>query len=121
MCVHGRGAHYFDSDSLARTGRVTDPGRFSNPTPLNSARGVPRTGGKMTTPIVKAIESFDRAHRHRQAVLSKLRRLRQDEPPRVPEALSTQQVVAALRRLQADRLPLVSRDAKRQLGLSPRG
>jgi hypothetical protein len=68
-----------------------------------------------------AIESYERAHRNRKAVLSKLRQLRHGEPLRAPETLSTEQVVAALRRLQADRLPLVSRDAKRQLGLSPRG
>jgi hypothetical protein len=68
-----------------------------------------------------AIASYERAHRNRKAVLGELRRLRRDEPLPGPEALSTEQVVAALRRLQADRLPLVSRDAKRQLGLSPRG
>jgi hypothetical protein len=68
-----------------------------------------------------AIASYERAHRNRKAVFSSLRRLRHDELLRGPEALSTEQVEAALRRLQADRLPLVSRDAKRQLGLSPGG
>jgi hypothetical protein len=60
-----------------------------------------------------AIESYERAHRNRQTVLSKLRRLRQEGPARVPQALSTEQVVAALRRFRADRVTLVSRDAKR--------
>jgi hypothetical protein len=60
-----------------------------------------------------AIESYERTHRNRKAVLSKLRRLRQRESPGLREVLSTEQVVAALRRFQAGRAPLVSRDAKR--------
>jgi hypothetical protein len=147
LCLYGRGAHT-DSSSITDSNRFTDPGRFTDPIPANRARGVHTTGGKMTTPIVNepvagydrlkakdvvaslstrsrrelaAIASYERAHRNRKAVFNKLRRLRHDEPLRGPEALSTEQVVAALRRLQADRLPLVSRDAKRQLGLSPRG
>jgi hypothetical protein len=147
LCVYGRGAHT-DSSSLTHSNRLTDPGRFTDSTPANRARGLLTTGGKMTTPIVNepvagydrlkakdvvaslstrsrrelaAIASYERAHRNRKAVFSKLRQLRHDEPLRAPEALSTEQVVAALRRLQADRLPLVSRDAKRQLGVSARG
>jgi hypothetical protein len=49
------------------------------------------------------IESHELAHRNRQTVLSKLRRLRQEGPARAPEALNTEQVVAALRRFQAAR------------------
>jgi hypothetical protein len=60
-----------------------------------------------------AIETYERAHRNRKAVFSKLRRLRRDKPLRVPTALNTEQVVAALRRFQAGRTPLVSRGAKR--------
>lgn len=60
-----------------------------------------------------AIESYERAHRNRKAVFSNLRRLRRDEPLRGADALSTEEVVAALRRFQARRVPLVSRDASR--------
>ncbi len=60
-----------------------------------------------------AIESYERAHRNRKAVFSKLRRLRQDKSLQGPDALSTAEVVTALRRFQAARVPLVSRDAKR--------
>ena len=56
-----------------------------------------------------AIESYELAHRNRQTVLSRLRRLRQEGPGRAPEALNTEQVVAALRRFQAARVPPVSR------------
>jgi hypothetical protein len=145
-CLYGRGAHT-DPSSITHSNRFTDPGRFTDPTPANRARGIPTTGGKLTTPTVNepvagydrlkakdvvaslstrsrrelaAIASYERAHRNRKAILSKLRRLGHEEPLRDPEALSTEQVVAALRRLQADRLPLVSSDAKRQLGLSRR-
>lgn len=65
------------------------------------------------------IESYERAHRNRKAVFSKLRRLRQDEPLPGPDALSTEEVVAALRRFQAGRVTgwqghaRLSRDAKR--------
>lgn len=139
-CVHGYEAHP-DSSSVADPGRIADPGRFTDPAPFNRARGIPTTGGKkMTTPTVKEpvggydslktkeviaslsshsqvelarIESYERAHRNRKAVFSKLRRLRQDEPLPGPDALSTEEVVAALRRFQAGRVTLVSRDAKR--------
>ncbi len=139
--MHGHGTHP-DSSSVADATRLADPGRFADSSPFNGAGGV-RTNGKMTTSAVNepvagydslkakdvvaslssrsrrelaAIESYERAHRNRKAVFSKLRRLRQDEPLQGPDALSalsTAEVVAALRRFQAARVPLVSRDAKR--------
>jgi hypothetical protein len=138
-CLRGREAHT-DSSGIANPNRLTDPGRFTDPTPVKGARRGATPRGKLTTPTVNepvagydslsardvvmflssrsrseqaAIESYERAHRNRQTVLSKLRRLRHRGPARVPRALSTEQVVAALRRLRADRVPLVSRGAKR--------
>jgi hypothetical protein len=89
------------------------------------------------------IEGYERAHENRRVVFDKLRWLRQDEPLPGYDALSTEEVVAALekadlatikrvrgyerkfaaRRVVLDevtrrhgerRLPLVSRDATRQ-------
>jgi hypothetical protein len=89
------------------------------------------------------IESYERAHENRRVVFDKLRWLRQDEPLPGYDALSSEEVVAALekadlatikrvrgyerkfaaRRVVLDevarlhgerRLPLVSRDATRQ-------
>jgi hypothetical protein len=89
------------------------------------------------------IESYERAHEDRRVVFDKLRWLRQDEPLPGYDALSTEEVVSALeksdlatikrvrgyerkfaaRRVVLDevtrlhgerRIPLVSRDSKRQ-------
>lgn len=60
------------------------------------------------------IESYERAHRNRQAVFSKLRRLRQGEQRlRKYKALSSDEVVAALRRFRARGVAPVARDVKR--------
>jgi N-acetyl-gamma-glutamylphosphate reductase len=61
-----------------------------------------------------AIESYERAHRNRGAVLSKLRRLRHGEQRlREHKALSTDEVVAALRRFRARGVAPVARAVKR--------
>lgn len=61
-----------------------------------------------------AIESYERAHRKRKAVFGKLRRLRNDSRPRRERtALSTDEVVAALRRYRARGVRAVARDGKR--------
>jgi N-acetyl-gamma-glutamylphosphate reductase len=61
-----------------------------------------------------AIDSYERAHRKRKAVFGKLRVLRDgDRQVREHTALSTDQVVAALRRLRARGIAPVAGDAKR--------
>jgi len=61
-----------------------------------------------------AIESYERAHRKRKAVFGKLRVLRDvDRRVREHKALSTDQVVAALRRLRARGAVPVAGDTKR--------
>jgi hypothetical protein len=63
---------------------------------------------------LEAIESYERAHRNRKAVLSKLGRLRNGgRRLRDHKALSTDQVVAALRRFRGRRVVPVSRSAQR--------
>jgi hypothetical protein len=128
-----------DPSAVVDASGVANPGRVADPAPVSRTGGVP-TNGEMTMSAVEepvagydslktkdivaslssrsrrelaAILSYERAHRNRKAVFSKLRRLRQDEPLRGPDALSTEEVVAALRRFQAGRVPLVSRDTKR--------
>ena len=65
-------------------------------------------------PELAAIESYERAHRNRKAVFSKLRRLRNgSRPHRERKALSTDEVVAALRRFRARGVRAVARDGKR--------
>jgi N-acetyl-gamma-glutamylphosphate reductase len=61
-----------------------------------------------------AIETYERAHRNRKTVFSKLRRLRHGGQ-RLQEhnALSTDEVVAALRRFRARGVEPVARDVKR--------
>jgi hypothetical protein len=63
---------------------------------------------------LEAIESYERGHRNRKAVLSKLGRLRHGgQRLRDHKALSTDQVVAALRRFRGRRVAPVSRSAQR--------
>ena len=64
-------------------------------------------------PELAAIERYERAHRKRKAVFSKLRGLRNgSRQPRERKVLSTDQVVAALRRFRARGVAPVARDAK---------
>jgi len=61
-----------------------------------------------------AIETYERAHRNRNAVFNKLRRLRHgDQRLRKLKALSNDEVVAALRRFRARGDAPVSRTMKR--------
>ena len=65
-------------------------------------------------PELAAIERYERAHRKRKAVFSKLRRLGTgSRPPRGRKALSTDQVVAALRRFRARGVRANGPDPKR--------
>jgi hypothetical protein len=168
-CVHDYRTHP-DPCGIADASRVADPGRLTDSAPLNGSRGDTKTGGtKMTTsnvdePIagydrlktkellaslashsqveLAEIESYERAHQDRQVLFDKLRWLRQEEPLPGYDAMSTEEVVAALenadlsaikrvrsyerkfgaRRTILDeaahlhrerRVPLVSRDAQR--------
>lgn len=167
-CVHGHGTHP-DSSGIPDASRVADPGRLTDSAPLNHDRGDTKTGGtKMTTSTVDEplagydrlktkelvaslsshsqvelaeIESYERAHQDRKVLFDKLRWLRQEEPLPGYDAMSTEEVAAALeqadlsaikrirsyerkfgaRRAVLDevtrlhrerRVPLVSRDAK---------
>jgi hypothetical protein len=149
---------------------IANPARFADPASVNRAGGVPTTWRhEMTTAIVREpvpgydslktkeviaslsgrsqvelaeIESYEHTHQNRVSVFDKLRWLRQDEPLPGYDALSSEEVVAALEkadiaaikrvrgyerkfharrqvldevnRLHRDRrVPLVSRDAKR--------
>jgi hypothetical protein len=169
VCPYGHGTHQ-DSSGVADASRVTDPIGFADPAPSNGAGGDPTPGGKKMTnatvnePVsgydslktkeviaslssrsqveLAEIESYEHTHQNRLSVFDKLRWLRQDEPLPGYDALSSDEVVAALmgadlaalkrvrgyeRKFRArreildevDRLhrerrvPLVSRDAKR--------
>jgi len=123
-CVsHGHRTHA-DSSTVADASRVADPGRLTDPAPVSRAGGIPTNGDmKMTTATAKEpvagydslktkeviaslsshsqvelakIESYERTHQDRVSVFDKLRWLRHDEPLRGYDALSTEQVVAAL-------------------------
>jgi hypothetical protein len=60
------------------------------------------------------IESYERSHKNRKAVFGKLRGLRRvGERLRKQKALSSDEVVAALRRFRARKVAPVSRNAKR--------
>jgi hypothetical protein len=168
-CVHGHGTHP-DSSGIADASRVANPGCLTDSAAPNHARGDPKTGGtKMTTSTVDEpiagydrlktkelvaslsshsqlelaeIETYERAHQDRKVLFDKLRWLRQEEPLTGYDAMSTEEVAAALeqadlssikrvrsyerkfgaRRAVLDevtrlhrerRVPLVSRDAKR--------
>jgi hypothetical protein len=109
--------------TVADASRVADPGRFTNPAPHSGAGGLPTNGDKMTTATVKEpvagydslntkeviaslsshsqvelaeIDSYERAHEDREAVFDKLRWLRHDEPLPGFDALSVEEVIAAL-------------------------
>jgi hypothetical protein len=169
MCIHGHGKHP-DSPRIADPGRITDPGGFANSALVDRAGGVTTNGGrKMTTNTVNepvtgydglktkevvaslssrsqveltAIASYEHTHENRVSVFDKLRWLRQDEPLPGYDALSSEQLLAALEKAdlaglkrvrsyerkfrarrevleEVDRLhrerrvPLVSRDAQR--------
>jgi hypothetical protein len=169
LCVHGHGSHP-NSSSVAGASRFADPVGFANSAPVNRAGGVPHDWRhEMTTATVNEpvsgydsvktkeviaslssrsqvelaeIEGYERTHQDRVSVFDKLRWLRQDEPLPGYDALSSDEVLAALeaadvaaikrvrgyeRKFRArrevldevDRLhrerraPLVSRDAKR--------
>jgi hypothetical protein len=170
LCLYGHG-HHPDSSSVADASRFTGPLGFADTAAVNRAGGVPTTGGKeMTTATVNEpvlgydglktkeliaslssrsqvelaeIESYEHTHQDRVSVFDKLRWLRQDEPLPGYDALSSDEVLAALaeadvaaikrvrgyeRKFRArreildevDRLhrerraPLVSRDSKRE-------
>jgi hypothetical protein len=170
MCPYGHGTHQ-DSSGVADASRVTDPISFADPAPINGAGGDPTTGGKTMTnatvnePVsgydslktkelvaslsthsqveLAKIERYEHTHQNRVSVFDKLRWLRQDEPLPGYDALSSDELLAALdeadlaalkrvrgyeRKFRArrevldevDRLhrerrvPLVSRDTKRQ-------
>jgi hypothetical protein len=123
MCIHGHGKHP-DSSRIAGAGRITDPGGFANPAPVDRAGEVTTNGGReMTTATVNEpvsgydglktkeliaslssrsqielaeIESYERTHQDRVSVFDKLRWLRQDEPLPGYDALSSDEVLAAL-------------------------
>jgi hypothetical protein len=168
-CVHGHRTHP-DSPGIPDASRVADPGRLTHSAPLNHARGGTKTGGTtMTTstagePIagydrlktkelvaslsslsqveLAEIESYEAAHQGRKVLFDKLRWLRQEEPLPGYDAMSTEEVAAALERADLSaikrvrgyerkfgarravldevtrlhgerRVPLVSRDAER--------
>jgi hypothetical protein len=167
---YGHGNHP-DSSSVADTSRFTDPVGFANPAPVNRARRGPHDWRyEMSTATVNEpvsgydslktkeliaslssrsqvelaeIESYEHTHQDRVSVFDKLRWLRQDEPLPGYDALSSEEVLAALdkadlsgikrvrgyeRKFRARReildevdrlhrerrLPLVSRDTERQ-------
>jgi hypothetical protein len=168
--LYGNRSHT-DSSSGADAGRIADSGSFTDPAPLVGSSGLAANRGRpmktvaanepvsgydglKTKEVVASlsshsqvelaeIEGYERAHENRRVVFDKLRWLRQDEPLPGYDALSSEQVVAALekadlatikrvrgyerkfaaRRVVLDevtrlhgerRLPLVSRDATRQ-------
>jgi hypothetical protein len=126
-CVYGHGAHP-DSSRIADASRFAGAGRLTDSAPLHHARGDPKTGGtKMTKSTVDEpiagydrlktkelvaslsshsqvelaeIESYERAHQDRTVLFDKLRWLRQEEPLPGYDAMSTEEVAAALE--QAD-------------------
>ena len=169
LCLYGHGNHP-DPPSVADASRFTDPVGLANTAPVSRAGGVPTTGGnEMSTANVNEpvsgydglktkeviaslssrsqielaeIERYEHTHQDRSSVFDKLRWLRQDEPLPGYDALSSEEVLAALdkadvaaikrvrgyeRKFRARRevldevgrlhrerrLPLVSRDTKR--------
>jgi hypothetical protein len=169
LCPYVNGNHP-DSSGVADASRVSDPIGFANPARIIRAGRDPTTGGKTMTnatvnePVsgydslktkelvaslsghsqveLAKIERYEHTHQNRGSVFDKLRWLRQDEPLPGYDALSSDEVLAALdeadlaalkrvrgyeRKFRArreildevDRLhrerrvPLVSRDAKR--------
>jgi hypothetical protein len=127
--------------SVANSPGVPDPTRLADP--VRPTRGPPApgdeeavTGPATNEPIagydglttrdligslsshseaeLTAIESYERAHRKRKAVIGKLRVLRDgDRRVREHKALTTDQVVAALRRFRARSAAPVAGDTKR--------
>jgi hypothetical protein len=110
-----------NSLTVADASRVAGPGRFTDPAAHSGARGLPTNGDKMTTvqePIagydslntkeviaslsshtqveLAEIDGYERAHESREAVFDKLRWLRHDEPLPGYDALSIEEVIAAL-------------------------
>jgi hypothetical protein len=123
MCVHGHGTHP-DPRSVTVASCIDDPARFTDPAPVNRAGGVSTTWRhEMTTAIVREpvpgydslktkeviaslsgrsqvelaeIERYEHTHQNRLSVFDKLRWLRQDEPLPGYDALSSDEIVAAL-------------------------
>jgi hypothetical protein len=123
LCLHGHGTHQ-DSSGVADASRVTGSISFANPAPINGAGADPTTGGKTMTnatvnePVsgyeslktkevieslssrsqveLAEIESYEHTHQNRLSVFDKLRWLRQDEPLPGYDALSSEEIVAAL-------------------------
>ena len=118
--MHGHGIQA-NSLTVADASRVADPGRFTDPAAHSGARGLPTNGDKMTTvqePIagydslntkeviaslsshtqveLAEIDGYERDHESREAVFDKLRWLRHDEPLPGYDALSIEEVIAAL-------------------------
>jgi hypothetical protein len=123
LCVHGHETHT-NSCTVADASRVADPARLTDTASLSRAGEAPTNGDKkMTTATAKEpvagydslktkeviaslsdhsqvelakIESYERAHEDRVSVFDKLRYLRHDEPLPGYDALSSEQVMAAL-------------------------
>jgi hypothetical protein len=122
-CLHGYGVHP-DSSNIADASRIADPGGFADPAPVSRAGGIPKIGAtKMTTDTIKEpvagydslkekeviaslskrsqveladIQTYEHTHQNRVSVFDKLRWLRQDEPIPGYDAMSSDEVVAAL-------------------------
>jgi hypothetical protein len=123
MCVHGHGTHP-DPRSVTVASCIDDPARFTDPAPVNGAGRVPTTWRyEMTNTTVNEpvpgydslktkeviaslsgrsqvelaeIERYEHTHQNRLSVFDKLRWLRQDEPLPGYDALSSDEIVAAL-------------------------
>jgi hypothetical protein len=123
-CVSNGNRLHPDSCSGANAGRIAGPGCFTDPATLVGSSGLaancgrpvktvaanePVSGydGLKTKELVASlsshsqvelaeIEDYERAHENRRIVFDKLRWLRQDEPLPGYDALSAEQVVAAL-------------------------
>jgi hypothetical protein len=129
VCSCGQAAQP-DSPGIADPGRVADPGRFTNPAAHNGAGGLSPNGGPQMTPTQEPVAGYDslktkevvssltshsqvelakidvyeQANEGREPVFNKLRWLRQDEPMPGYDALSPDEVVAALASAKVARL-----------------
>lgn len=123
LCRYGHGKHT-DTSGVTDASRLTDPVGFADPAPVNRAGGVPTTQRcEMTTANVNEpvsgydglktkdliaslssrsqielaeIERYEHTHQDRVGVFDKLRWLRQEEPLPGYDALSSDEVLAAL-------------------------
>jgi len=123
-CPYGYEAHT-DSCSHPYASRVTNPGGHTGPVRLASPRGISTNGDQLTTATpnepfagydklkdkevvaslsshsqveLAKVDSYERAHEDRRVVFDKLRWLRQEEPLPGYDALSVDEVAAALER-----------------------